>query len=137
MNATPEATVILTKTRELCETIIGQPEFRAIRLRIETFLGDNAAQMRYQSVVEKGDALQHQQRMGMPLDGEAVAAFEKERDQLLQDPVAKAFLDAQQEMHRIQESVMQYVGKTFELGRVPAPEDFDSGSCGPSCGCDH
>lgn len=137
MNATPEATVILTKTRELCETIIGQPEFRSIRLRIEAFLGDNAAQTRYQSVVEKGDALQHQQRMGLPLDGEVVSAFEKERDQLLQDPVARAFLDAQQEMHRIQESVMQYVGKTFELGRVPAPEDFDSGSCGPSCGCDH
>jgi cell fate (sporulation/competence/biofilm development) regulator YlbF (YheA/YmcA/DUF963 family) len=93
--------------------------------------------MRYQSVVEKGDALQQQQRMGVPLDGETVAAFEQERDQLFQDPVAKAFLDAQQEMHRIQESVMQYVGKTFELGRVPAPEDFDSGNCGPSCGCDH
>ncbi|MFM1769445.1 MAG: hypothetical protein RJA22_1974 [Verrucomicrobiota bacterium] len=137
MNATPETTVILTKTRELCETIAGAPEFRSIRLRIETFMGDTGAQMRYQSVVEKGDALQQQQRMGVPLDGETVAAFEQERDQLFQDPVAKAFLDAQQEMHRIQESVMQYVGKTFELGRVPAPEDFDSGNCGPSCGCDH
>jgi len=40
-------------------------------------------------------------------------------------------------MHKIQESVMQYVGKTFELGRVPSVEDFSSGDCGPTCGCGH
>ena len=39
--------------------------------------------------------------------------------------------------HKIQESVMSYVTKTFELGRVPAAEDFDSGSCGTGCGCAH
>ena len=137
MQSTTEATVILSKTRELCETIVGQPEFRSIRLRIEAFLGNTEAQTRYQSVVEKGDALQQKQQFGMPLDGNEIASFEKERELLLSDPVAREFLDAQQEMHKIQESVMQYVGKTFELGRVPSAEDFPAGSCGPSCGCDH
>ena len=137
MQSTIEATVILTKTRELCETIVGQPEFRSIRLRIEAFLGNTEAQTRYQSVVEKGDALQQKQQFGMPLDGNEIAAFEKERELLLGDPVAREFLDAQQEMHKIQESVMQYVSKTFELGRVPSLEDFPAESCGPSCGCGH
>src|SRR5262245_11809389 len=135
--ASTEETVILAKTRELCETIVGQPEFRSIRLRIEAFMGNTNAQTRYQSVVEKGDALQQKQQFGMPLDGNEVTAFEQERELLFKDPVAREFLDAQQEMHKIQESVMQYVGKTFELGRVPSLEDFPSGSCGSSCGCSH
>ena len=30
---------------------------------------------------------------------------------------------------------MQFVSKTFELGRVPTLEDFSSGECGSGCGC--
>jgi hypothetical protein len=75
--------------------------------------------------------------MGLPLDNEEITAFEKNRDILLGSAVAREFLEAQQQMHKLQESVMQYVGKTFELGRVPAAEDFDTGNCGPSCGCGH
>lgn len=137
MQTTTEETVILGKTRELCEALTGQPEFLSIRRRVETFMGNPEAQTRYQSVVEKGDALQQKQQFGMPLDGNEVSAFEKERELLLNDPIARDFLDAQQEMHKIQESVMQYVGKTFELGRVPTLEDFPSGNCGPTCGCGH
>jgi cell fate (sporulation/competence/biofilm development) regulator YlbF (YheA/YmcA/DUF963 family) len=86
-------------------------------------------------VVEKGDALQQKQQFGVPMDNAEVAAFEQDREQLLNSAVAREFLEAQQQMHQIQESVMQYVGKTFELGRVPMDEDFSSGGCGSSCGC--
>jgi len=34
--------------------------------------------------------------------------------------VVHSFLDAQQAMQKVQESVGQYVTKTFELGRLPA-----------------
>jgi cell fate (sporulation/competence/biofilm development) regulator YlbF (YheA/YmcA/DUF963 family) len=87
--------------------------------------------------MEKGDALQHKQQMGLPLDGGEIAEFEKNREALLNNPVATNFLTAQQQMHKIQESVMQYVSKTFELGRVPEAEDFPAEGCGPSCGCGH
>ena len=53
------------------------------------------------------------------------------------NPVARDFVGAQQSIHKMQETVTQYVAKTYELGRIPTPEDFDSGSCGPSCGCGH
>ena len=135
MQATIEETIVIQKTKDLCQTIIEQPEFIQIRERIDAFMGDDAAKNQYQVLMEKGDALQQKQQTGMPLDNGEIAEFEKNRDSLLNNPVAANFLTAQQQMHKIQESVMQYVSKTFELGRVPEPEDFPSESCGPSCGC--
>lgn len=137
MQATTEETAIIQQTKELCQTIIDQPEFRQIRTRIDAFMGDDAAKAQYQLVMEKGDSLQHKQQSGLPLDNDEIAEFEKNRELLLNNPVAANFLTAQQQMHKIQESVMQYVSKTFELGRVPAMEDFPSEGCGPSCGCGH
>jgi len=136
MQATIEDTIVMRKTRELCQTIVDQPEFQSIRERVECFLANDAAKSQYQVVMEKGDALQHKQQTGMPLSGEEIAEFEKNREQLLGNDVAREFLAAQQEMHKLQESVMQYVGKTFELGRVPTEEDL-SGGCGSGCGCAH
>ncbi len=137
MQATAEETVFIRKTRELCQTLLDQPEFQSIRARIETFMANDGAKSQYQMVMEQGDSLQHKQQMGAPLDGGEIAEFEKNRDSLLANPVAREFIDAQQQMHKMQESVMQYVAKTFELGRVPTNDDFSSGHCGPTCGCDH
>ena len=135
MQATIEETIVIQKTRDLCQTIIEQPEFIQIRERIDAFMGDDAAKTQYQALMEKGDALQHKQQTGMPLDNAEIAEFEKNRESLLNNPVAANFLTAQQQMHKIQESVMQYVSKTFELGRVPESEDFPAESCGSGCGC--
>ena len=137
MQATIEETPVMQKTRDLCQTILDQPEYRQIRQRIDAFMGDEAAKNQYQLLMEKGDALQQKQQLGMPLDGGEVAEFEKNRELLLNNPVATEFLSAQQQMHKIQESVMQYVSKTFELGRVPEAEDFPSEGCGSGCGCAH
>lgn len=137
MQATTEETAIIQSTKELCQTILDQPEFRQIRTRIDAFMGDEGAKSQYQLVMEKGDALQHKQQMGVQLDNNEIAEFEKNRELLVNNPVAANFLTAQQQMHKIQESVMQYVSKTFELGRVPNLEDFPSEGCGPSCGCGH
>jgi cell fate (sporulation/competence/biofilm development) regulator YlbF (YheA/YmcA/DUF963 family) len=137
MSATAEDTLLLQKTRELCQTLVDQPDFQQIRQRIDAFLSDDSAKNQYQQVMEKGDALQHKQETGQPLDGGEIADFEKNRDVLLGLPVAREFIEAQQRMHKMQESVIQYVSKTFELGRVPTDEDFSSGDCGPTCGCSH
>jgi len=135
MHATTEDPIVLQKTRDLCQSILEQPDYRQIRARVEAFMGDDAAKNQYQVVMEKGDALQQKQQFGMPMDDNEIAEFEKNRETLLGNPVARDFLDAQQQMHKIQESVMQYVSKTFELGRVPTAEDFPSEGCGSGCGC--
>lgn len=128
---------ILLKTRELCETIIQQPEFQSIRQRMDSFMADTKAQEQYESLSEKGRHLQHKQQQGVELAPAEIAAFDKEREAFFRNPVAKGFVDAQEAMHHIQEEVNQYLSKTFELGRVPSADELESGSCGSGCGCHH
>lgn len=132
---TIEESAITQKTKELCQTILDQPEFQVIRQQIESFMTDEQTKIQYQLLSEKGEFLQHKQQQGLPLTNEEVAEFEQQREALFNNAVAKGFLDAQQQMQKTQESVGQYLAKTFELGRVPTEEDFRSGSCGSGCGC--
>lgn len=136
MTTTTE-TPVLQKTRELCQTLTEQPEFKQIWDRINNFMNDEAAKAQYQLVMEKGETLQHKQQMGMPLNNDEILDFENQRDLLVNNPVAKGFLEAREEMNKVQQSVGEYVSKTFELGRLPSDEDLHSGGCGSGCGCSH
>jgi len=125
------------KTLELCEAIVRQPQFLSIRRRVETFMADPSAQKQYQSLSEKGRSLHERQHQGLPLDGSEITAFESEREAFLSNSVGKGFIDAQEELHELQQEVQQLVSKTLELGRVPSPADLEDGSCGHGCGCHH
>ena len=135
METNSENPVIQQKTRELCQAIIDQPDFQTIRRQVDAFLADESVKVQYQELSDRGAMLQHKQQTGMPLDMTEIADFEKKREAFLNSPVAQGFLAAQQAMQTVQESVSQYVTKTFELGRMPEQEDFDS--CGHGCGCSH
>lgn len=137
MTKTDIPSPVQVKLEDLCHTLITQPEFDTIRLRIDQFMINDAAKAQYTRVSERGEYLQHKQAQGLPLSESEVEDFEKDRQALLNDPVARGFLDAQEQMQRMQESVSAYVQKTFELGRVPTPGDLDGGSCGHGCGCHH
>ncbi len=137
MESTIQETPIRQKTRELCETILEQPNMQSIRQRIDAFLGDDAARSKYQGLVDMGQELQQKQQNSVPLTGEEIAGFEQQRDELMRNPVARGFLDAQEELHQVQQSVHKYVNKTLELGRLPTEEELDGGSCGHGCGCNH
>jgi cell fate (sporulation/competence/biofilm development) regulator YlbF (YheA/YmcA/DUF963 family) len=129
-------TTIETKTNELCEAILKEIHSGGIRQRIDTFLSDATAKGQYESLMTQGQALQEKQHSGQTLEPAEIAAFEKDRDALLKNPVAAGFLDAQEEMHELQSTVKKMVGKTFELGRIPTAEDLaEGGSCGSGCGC--
>jgi cell fate (sporulation/competence/biofilm development) regulator YlbF (YheA/YmcA/DUF963 family) len=137
MQMTSTENAIIEKTRELCQTILDQPDYQTLRRQVDAFLADDTAKAQYQTVIEKSEMLNHKQHQGTPLTPEEIADFEQQRETLLNNSVARDFLDAQQSMHKLQESVNEYLSKTFELGRVPAADDFDSGSCGHGCGCHH
>jgi cell fate (sporulation/competence/biofilm development) regulator YlbF (YheA/YmcA/DUF963 family) len=130
-------TTIEEKTRELCQAIVDQPEMASIRRRIDAFMADQSARGQYETVMTTGNALHEKQHNGQQLDGVEIADFEKQRDTLLQNPVARGFLDAQEELHQMQHSIQKQVSKTIELGRVPTAEDLEDGSCGHGCGCHH
>jgi len=137
MTTHTEENAITRKTKELCAAIVAQPEMLSIRKRIDTFLSDAGARGQYETVTNKGQALHEKQHRGQPLESAEISDFEKHRDSLLQNPVARGFLDAREELHEIQHSIQKYVSKTLELGRVPTAEDLEDHSCGDGCGCHH
>jgi cell fate (sporulation/competence/biofilm development) regulator YlbF (YheA/YmcA/DUF963 family) len=132
-----EASPVILKTRELCQAILDQPEIRALRKDVEAFMANDQARTQYESLMTRGELLHEKQHAGTPISEAEAAEFEKLRQSFLGNPVARGFLDAQEEMQRIHKSVSQYVSKTFELGRVPEEGDLESGSCGEGCGCHH
>lgn len=127
-------TKVEIKTTELCQAILEEIQTGGIRQRIDTFLADTGARGAYESLMSKGQALQDKQHSGQPLNPDEIAAFEKDRDALLKNPVATGFLDAQEEMHELQTVVKKMVGKTIELGRIPSAEELSEGGC---CGSGH
>jgi cell fate (sporulation/competence/biofilm development) regulator YlbF (YheA/YmcA/DUF963 family) len=136
-----EASPITQKTRELCQAILDQAEVRELRKNIETFTADDQARSQYETLMEQGQKLHEKQHSGEPLKQSEIDAFDRLRDEFIKNPVARGFLDAQEEMRRLQKQVTQYVSKTFELGRVPEEGELESGCCGGEggggCGCSH
>ena len=137
METTVEESDILSKTKELCQAILEEPDMRLVRQRVDAFMADEQARTLYDGLVTKGQALQQKQQLSTPLSGEEVADFEQHRTALFNNPVARDFLDAQEKLHQVQESVQHYVSKTLELGRLPTDEEMNAGSCGHGCGCSH
>src|ERR1700761_2731685 len=86
------------KTIELCEAIAQQPQFQSIRQRIDAFVNDPKSQKQFEIVNEKGRALHQRQHSGATLTESEISGFEELRDALIANPVAKGFIDAQQEM---------------------------------------
>jgi len=131
-------TAVQQKTRELCEILLAEPTVIAIRQRIDQFMADDKSRAQYEAVMTKGQALHEKQHQSLPLSSEEISAFEAQRDALMANPVARGFLDAQEELHQLQESIQTQVSKTLELGRLPQPEDLESGCCNQGgCGCNH
>ena len=140
MEATIEETPITRKTRELCQMLLDEPSMQALRQRIDTFMADEQTRAQYDGLIAKGQALQEKQQRSVALTGEEISDFEQQRDSLLKNPVARGFLDAQQELHQVQESIQKYVSKTIELGRLPSEEELCGDCCGEhehGCGCSH
>jgi cell fate (sporulation/competence/biofilm development) regulator YlbF (YheA/YmcA/DUF963 family) len=136
MQLTMEDTV-MQKTRELCQSLLDLPAMQQLRQRIDSFMGDEQSRTQYEGLVNKGQALQQKQQMSMPLTGEEIADFEHHRDALMNNPVARGFIDAQEELHNVQHSIHQFVSKTLELGRMPTDDDLNGGGCGGGCSCGH
>ena len=119
--------------------LLDEPSMQALRRRIDAFMADEPTRSQYDDLVAKGQELQEKQQRSVALTGEEISEFEQQRDSLLNNPVARGFLDAQQELHEVQESIQKYVRKTIELGRLPSEEELSESCCGGghSCGCSH
>jgi cell fate (sporulation/competence/biofilm development) regulator YlbF (YheA/YmcA/DUF963 family) len=130
---------VMQKTRDLCEAITQDIEFVALQGQVERFLADESSKLQYQSVHEKGEELHQKQQAGVELSDTEIKNFEEARDGLLENEVARDFMDAQQNLQTLQQTISKHIGMTMELGRLPQPEDMEDssgGCCGGGCGCD-
>lgn len=142
MKLLEDDSTVMTKARDLCETIASDSEYQTLLTKVETFLGNDEARTSYQAVQQQGQELNQKQQAGLQLAESEIADFENARTRLLENQVASDFLQAQQSLDTLQTSVSRLIGMTLELGRVPTAEDIaqaSSGCCGGGggggCGC--
>ena len=142
MKLLEDDSAVMTKARDLCETIAMDSEYQTLLTKVETFLGNDEARTSYQAVQQQGQELNQKQQAGLQLAESEIADFESARTRLLENQVASDFLQAQQSLDTLQTSVSRLIGMTLELGRVPTAEDIaqaSSGCCGGGggggCGC--
>ena len=138
METAVQPTAVDEKIRDLCQAIIERPDFSELRRRIDAFMADEKVKYEYQMLNDSGALLQQKQQHGAPITEEEIGRFEALRDSFMKNPVATEFMDAQQEVSRVQENIMKHIQKTLELGRVPTPDDMNDGSCcnNRGCGCE-
>ncbi len=134
MQLLEDDSAVMSKTRELCETITQDSDYQELLAKIETFLNNDEARLSYQSVHEKGQELNQKQQAGLQLADAEVHEFEVAREALMANSVASEFMQAQQALETLQRTVSQHVGMTLELGRVPTAEDFAQANGGGCCG---
>ena len=125
---------VMTKTKELCSIIAGDPEYKSLMTKVESFLADEAARLMYQGVHERGEELNQKQHAGLELGESEIKDFEAARTALMENPVAREFMDAQQDLQNIQVAIGKYVGMTLELGHVPTTEEILAAEQGGCCG---
>ena len=138
MTLLDENSAIMTKTRELCAEIAGNPVFLQYQAHIESFLDDDAARLQYKDTHELGEQLHQKQHAGLELGAAEIKAFEAARDALFHNPIACDFMDAQRELEALRKEIGKYVSMTLELGRMPTEDDLaetGGGCCGGGGGC--
>jgi cell fate (sporulation/competence/biofilm development) regulator YlbF (YheA/YmcA/DUF963 family) len=130
-------TPVIEKTKELCETLLAQDSYKRLKGQLDAFVADDEAQKMYQDLSAKQSELVQKQEQTGNLTEEEISAFEDQRERLLMHPVAGGFVEAQQGFEELRETIVRYVTKSFELGRVPTAEEVEpkqGGCCGGGCG---
>lgn len=132
-----QETPLISKTKELCATILEQPGYQTMKQSILDFMHHDEARVLYENLCDFQDQLHQKHSSGEAISPEEDAEFQQMEQRFLAMPVASAFINAQRQMQKIEKTVAKYVRRTFELGRVPETEDMSSGcGCGGgSCGC--
>lgn len=118
-----------SKMRELCEVIAGQDDFKEMCSHIEGFMSDEKAKFEYQTLNELGGMLQQKQAMGAEISDEEAGKFESLRDSFTTNETAMSFLKTQERLQLMQDHILRYVQRMFEIGHVPTQEEMEEGMC--------
>ncbi|NBV85073.1 MAG: YlbF family regulator [Verrucomicrobia bacterium] len=130
----PPQELVQQKTLELCQAIAQLPGFGETHRKMQAFLEDELVKFEFQMVNNRVRLLTEKQAAGLEVTPEEIRDLEAFRDEVLGKEVARNFIAAQAEFEAIQKLVYPMLSKTFEVGRVPVPEDFYGENCDSSCG---
>lgn len=125
---------IQQKALELCAAIVAHKDFHDMFQKLDAFMNDELAKFEFQMLNDRAHLIQQKQMSGMAVTAEEMAEFDALRDSVLGKPVSSRFMEAQDKMQEIQRLFHPMLSKTFELGRVPVPEDFLNDCCNQGCG---
>ncbi len=128
---------VMEKTKELCQLIVEDAEYKTLIGTVEAFLNNDEARLLYQTVHERSEELRQKQHSGVELGETEIAAFKDVRTEMEKNTLVMDFMGAQDELQLMQSAISRYVGMSLELGRVPTDEDIaasESGCCGGGCG---
>ncbi len=120
--------------KDLCRAILDDPELKGVFSDIDAFMDDDDAKELFTAMQSKAETLQTKQGAGLELTAGEVEDYNKARDAMLANGKAKAFVEAQERIGSVHQTIGSWVSMVFELGRMPTDEEFE-GHCGPGCGC--
>lgn len=129
---------------ELASAFAQSQKVVSAKARIGLFYQNPAATNLFRKVSEYGETLRNKHMEGMPPSESEIAEFDKLRQDVVNNPLCKGFLEARQELDEMLSVVNQYMVMAIEKGTAPTDEEvaeamtqqMSSCSCGGHCGGD-
>ena len=119
-----------TKVKELCQSLLDDPALKEVFESIDKFMEDDDAKELFSKMQSKGESLQMKQQSGVELTAGEVEEYNKIREKMLENDTANAFVQAQESIQSVHQTLGNWVSLVFENGRTPTDEEF-AGHCGP------
>ena len=136
MSNTSLSPELVKLTSELANAFAQSQKVVSARARIGLFYQNPEATDLFRKVNEYGETLRSKSMEGMPPSEEEFAAFDRLRQDVLDNPICKGFLEARQELDELLATVNQYLCIAVEKGCAPTDEEVaDSMNQQVSCSC--
>jgi len=135
---TPELIRLVT---ELAEAFAQSQKVVAAKARIGLFYQNAEATELFRKVSEYGEELRNKHMAGMPPTEEEISRFDALRQNVVDNPLCKGFLEARQTLDDMLGAVSQYLCLALDKGSAPTDEEVAASltqqmsacSCGGGC----
>ena len=138
MNTTPLQQDLLDATTTLCNALAQSPQIIAAKARIGLFFQNPDATKLFEEVNAYGEELRSKHLAGMPPTEEEIEKFDKLRASVIENELARGFLEARQSVDALLATINQYLGMSIDMGRAPTPEEVEESAkraASASCSC--
>jgi cell fate (sporulation/competence/biofilm development) regulator YlbF (YheA/YmcA/DUF963 family) len=124
---------------DLCQTIIQDSKIKADRAKLEAFQNNPRAKEIYQEYSNLLVELDDKKEAGKTITAAEESRIVAIEDKLDSDPVAAAFMEANNDLHELGEYIQVALSKAINQGRLAKSEDFtnENDCCHEGNCCNH